>query len=116
MPKFGYLPRGNYLERPKSAERGGRGEGASWSKRLLVQAMRLTPIKADMIRPGNHLAGTDQGILAMNSDMIEIWAGILGLAYLAAASLCLELFHALKHVPVSHGQARLSQVKASRPR
>ena len=52
----------------------------------------------------------------MTSDMIEIWAGILGLAYLAAASLCFEMFYVRKHVPVSHGHARLSPVKVRRPR
>lgn len=52
----------------------------------------------------------------MTSDMIEIWAGILGLAYLATASLCFEMLYARKHVPVSHGRARLSAIKVRRPR
>lgn len=41
----------------------------------------------------------------MTSDIIEIWAGILGLVYLAAAGLYFEMISTRKRsrVPVSHG-------------
>lgn len=44
---------------------------------------------------GDHSVETIQhGDLTMTSDMIEIWAGILGLAYLAAAGLYFEMLSA----------------------
>ncbi|WP_155765408.1 hypothetical protein [Mesorhizobium erdmanii] len=41
----------------------------------------------------------------MTSDIIEIWAGMLGLAYLAALGLYFEMLSARKrsHVAASHG-------------
>lgn len=42
----------------------------------------------------------------MTSDMIEIWTGILGLAYLAAAGLYFEMLRARKHVPARRGHVR----------
>jgi hypothetical protein len=82
--------------------------------RLLVHAIDHDQGRHD---PARQLSRRNQsGNLAMTSDMIEIWAGMLGLAYLAAASLCFEMFYARKHVPVSHGHARLSPVKVRRPR
>ncbi len=39
----------------------------------------------------------------MTSDMIEIWAGILGLAYLAAAGLYLEMLSAGERNDASAG-------------
>ena len=56
-----------------------------------------------------QLSGQDQpGESDMTSDMIEIWAGILGLAYLAAAGLYFEVLSARKHShgPASHGFGR----------
>lgn len=55
--------------------------------------MRLTAIKARMNWLGDHSAEPiiNLGCLNMTSDMIEIWAGILGLAYLAAAGLYLAM-------------------------
>ncbi|WP_167449033.1 hypothetical protein [Mesorhizobium hawassense] len=41
----------------------------------------------------------------MTSDIIEIWAGVLGLAYLAALGLYFEMLSARKrsHVAASYG-------------
>ncbi|WP_154674617.1 hypothetical protein [Mesorhizobium erdmanii] len=41
----------------------------------------------------------------MTSDIIEIWAGMLGFAYLAALGLYFEMLSARKrsHVAASHG-------------
>lgn len=59
--------------------------------------MRLTTIKARMNWFGDHpVEPINLGCLNMTSDMIEIWAGILGLAHLAAAGLYLEVLSAGK--------------------
>ena len=50
----------------------------------------------------------------MTSDMIEIWTGILGLAYLAAAGLYFGMLLDRKYVPASH--ARPYPVRIRRPR
>lgn len=57
---------------------------------------------------GNCLARTNQGNLTMASEIIEMWAGILGLAYLAAAGLYFEMLSTRKpsHVPASCGLGR----------
>ncbi|MDG4892266.1 hypothetical protein P9272_01450 [Mesorhizobium sp. WSM4976] len=52
----------------------------------------------------------------MTSDMIEIWIGILGLAYLAAAGLYFEMLRARKHVRARHGHARPYSDKIRRSR
>jgi len=44
----------------------------------------------------------------MTSDIVEIWAGLLGLAYLAALGLYFEMLSARKrsHVAASYGFGR----------
>jgi len=44
----------------------------------------------------------------MTSDIVEIWAGMLGLAYLAALALYFEMLSARKrsHVAARHGFGR----------
>ena len=75
-------------------------------------SVRLTTIKAGMTWLGNYLVRTNQENLTMTSDMIEIWAGILGLAYLAAAGLYFEMLSAGKH---GHGPARYGFGRHIRP-
>ncbi|CDX46115.1 hypothetical protein MPLA_830039 [Mesorhizobium sp. ORS 3359] len=50
----------------------------------------------------------------MTSDMIEIWTGILGLAYLVAAGLYSEMLRARKDVPARRGHARPVRIRRSR--
>lgn len=64
--------------------------------------------------PGNYLVRTDQGNLTMTSDIIAIWAGMLGLAYLAGAGLYFETAGKRSRVSASHDfgrHARLRPVK-----
>ncbi len=65
---------------------------------------------------GNYLVRTNQGNLTMTSDIIAIWAGMLGLAYLAGAGLYFEVISAGKRSRVSAGHgfgrhARLQPVR-----
>jgi hypothetical protein len=81
----------------------------------------LTKIKVGMIWPSNCLATTNQGDPTMASDIIEIWAAMLGLAYLAAAGLYFEMLSVrkLSSVPANCGVARHTRpnpVKISRSR
>ena len=59
--------------------------------------------------------------MVVTSDIIEIWAGILGLAYLAALGLYFEMlsFGKHSHAPASCGfsrRPRLHAVKGKHPR
>jgi len=70
--------------------------------------MRLTTIKVGMDWLGDYSVRTNYGNMAMTSDTVEIWAGILGLAYLAALGLYFEMLSARKrgHVAASYGLGR----------
>ena len=67
--------------------------------------MRLTPIKVGVDWPGDYPVRTNHRNTAMTSDTLEIWAGILGLAYLAALGLYFEMLSARKrsHVAANCG-------------
>jgi len=69
--------------------------------------MRLTTIKAGMNCSAifGQNQPSNQGNLTMTSDIIEIWAGLLGLAYLSGAGLYFEMISAGKrnHVWASYG-------------
>jgi hypothetical protein len=56
--------------------------------------------------------------MVMTSDAVEIWAGILGLAYLAALGLYFEMLSARKrsHVAASHGFGRHARSQAVKSR
>lgn len=70
--------------------------------------MRLTTIKVGMDWLGDYPVRTNYGNRAMTSDTFEIWAGILGLAYLAALGLYFEMLSARKrsYVAASCGLRR----------
>ncbi|RWA62483.1 hypothetical protein [Mesorhizobium sp.] len=63
----------------------------------------MTTIKAGINWPGHYgqAQSSNQGNLTMTSDIIEIWAGMLGLAYLAAAGLYFEMISAGKRSRLS---------------
>ncbi|WP_292064923.1 hypothetical protein [Mesorhizobium sp.] len=54
----------------------------------------------------------------MTSDIIAIWAGILGLSYLAGAGLYFEMVSAVKlsHASASHGFGRRARPQPVRIR
>lgn len=70
--------------------------------------MQLTTIKVGMNWLGDYPVRTNYGNRAMTSDTVEIWAGILGLAYLAALALYFEMLSAWKrsHVAASYSFGR----------
>lgn len=80
--------------------------------------MRLTTIKVGMELAGDYPVRTNCGNRAMTSDTVEIWAGILGLAYLAALGLYFEMFSARKrsYVAASYrfGRRARSQIAKRR--
>jgi len=83
-------------------------ERASPWSRLSLQ---LTTIKAGLDRLGDCSIRTTiqaKGNHTMTSDIIAIWAGALGLAYLAAAGLYFEMRAARKrsHPSTSYGFGR----------
>ena len=78
--------------------------------------MRLTTIKVGMEWLGDYPVRTNYGNRAMTSDTVEIWAGILGLAYLAALGLYFEMLSARRRMRVaaSYGFGRHARSHAAR--
>lgn len=73
--------------------------------------MRLTTIKVGTDRWAIIRSEPIDGNMAMTSDTVEIWTGILGLAYLAALGLYFEMLLARKHghVPANDGLGRYAR-------
>lgn len=69
---------------------------------------------------GDYLLGTSVKPRnpTMTSDIIAIWAGILGLSYLAGAGLYFEMVSAVKlsHASASHGFGRRTRPQPVRIR